>query len=110
MIGHIRRKLAAATDGDRQMVEILIAVLNDRLGAVVAACREALASGTHSRDVILKILARRHDVTPAPCVAVPAALTLSIEPAADCGRYDRLFASCIRASFGPSVIARTRNS
>jgi hypothetical protein len=38
----IRRKLRAVPDGDRQMVEVLTAVLSDGLEAVEAACREAL--------------------------------------------------------------------
>ena len=38
----IRRKLAGLDDGDRQMVEILTAVLSDGLPAVEAACAEAL--------------------------------------------------------------------
>lgn len=86
----VRTRLGRGDDADRQFVGVLAAILTDGLDAVEAACREALVSGTCSRDVILNILARRHDVTPAPAMAVPAALTLSIEPAADCGRYDRL--------------------
>ena len=86
----VRTRLGRGDAADRQFVGVLAAILTDGLEAVEAACREALASGTCSRDVILNILARRHDVTPAPTVTVPAALTLSIEPAADCGRYDRL--------------------
>ena len=89
----VRTRLGRGDEADRQFVGILAAIPTDGLDAVEAACREALASGTHSRDVILNILARRHDVTPAPSVAVPAALTLSIEPAADGGRYDRLRAA-----------------
>jgi hypothetical protein len=39
---------------------------------------------------VLNILARQRDAPP-PCpVTTPAALTLSIEPAADCARYDQL--------------------
>lgn len=38
----VRRKLAGATDGDRQMVKILATVLIDGLSAVEAACSEAL--------------------------------------------------------------------
>ena len=53
------RKLAGADDGDRQMVTILTAVLSDGLGAVEAACGEALRESVHSADVILNILARR---------------------------------------------------
>ena len=55
----IRRKLAGAADGDRQMVGILAAVLSDGLPAVEAACLEALREGVHSADVVLNILARQ---------------------------------------------------
>ena len=36
----VRRKLTDAADGDRQMVDILTAVLTDGLPAVEAACAE----------------------------------------------------------------------
>ena len=38
---------------------------------------------------VLNILARQRDPAPPRSVATPAALTLAIEPAADCARYDR---------------------
>lgn len=57
-IERVRRKLRAAPDGDRQMVEILGAVLSDGLPAVEAACAEALREGVHPADVILNILFR----------------------------------------------------
>jgi hypothetical protein len=37
----VRRKLAGARDGDRQMVDILTAVLSDGRQAVEAACADA---------------------------------------------------------------------
>jgi transposase len=86
----VRRKLRAAHDGDRQMVEILGAVLTDGLPAVEAACGEALKEGVHSADVILNILARQRDPGPPVTIATPEALRLRHEPAADCARYDRL--------------------
>src|SRR3954468_1953883 len=52
----VRRKLAGVGDGDRQMVDILTAVLGDGLAAVEAACAEALREGVHSADVVLNIL------------------------------------------------------
>ena len=64
-IERVRRKLRAAPDGDRQMVEILGAVLADGLAAVEAACAEALNEGVHSADVILNILARQPRSWPA---------------------------------------------
>ena len=60
----IRRKLTGSADGDRQMVKILAAVLDDGLPAVEAACAEAMDQGVHSADVILNILARRRDPGP----------------------------------------------
>jgi transposase len=89
-LGRVRARLAGHDDGDRQMVEILAAVLTDGLAAVDAACAEALAGGACSADVVLNILNRRRQ----PCVPEPIltseSLRLRHEPAADCARYDRL--------------------
>ena len=89
-IERVRRKLRADRDGDRQMVEILGAVLSDGLSAVEAACAEALSEGVHSADIILNILARRRDPGPSVTIMTPEALRLRHEPAADCARYDSL--------------------
>jgi hypothetical protein len=86
----VRRRLAAAEDGDRQMVDILAAVLTDGLAAVEAACAEALGNGVHSADIVLNILARRRDPVAPITILTPDALRLRHEPAADCERYDRL--------------------
>ena len=86
----VRRKLAGADDGNRQMVEILTTVLTDGLPAVEAACAEAIAQGVHSADVVLNILARRRDPGPPATIITPAALTLRHAPIADCARYDNL--------------------
>ena len=86
----MRRKLRAATIGDRQMVAILSAVLSDGLAAVEAACAEALDHGVHSADVILNILARRREPGPALTILTPDALRLRHPPMADCARYDSL--------------------
>jgi hypothetical protein len=53
----VRRKLASVEDGNRQMVDILTAVLADGLPAIEAACAEAIAQGVHSADVVLNNLA-----------------------------------------------------
>ncbi len=86
----IRRKLADADDGNRQMVNILTAVLTDGLPAVEAACAEAITQGVHSADVVLNILARQHNPDPPPTIMTPAALILRHAPIADCARYDNL--------------------
>jgi hypothetical protein len=56
----VQRTLERQPGGDRQVVEILGAVLTDGLEAVEAACAEALAHNVHSAGVVLNILARRH--------------------------------------------------
>ena len=90
-IERVRRKLASAEDGDRQMVAILGAVLTDGLAAVEAACAEALRDGVHSSDVVLNVLARRRDpIAAAVTILTPDVLRLRHEPAADCARYDGL--------------------
>ncbi len=86
----IRRKLAGSADGDRQMVEILTAVLGDGLSAVEAACAEALREGVHSADVVLNILARQREPPTPVSLLTPESLRLHHEPVADCARYDSL--------------------
>ena len=97
-LGRVRARLAGHDDGDRQMVKILAALLEDGpedgpedgLEAVEAACAEALAGGTFSADVVLNILNRRRRPPEAETIPTPDALRLRHEPAADCARYDRL--------------------
>src|SRR5260370_20883627 len=86
----VRRKLAGAHDGNRQMVDILTAVLTDGLLAVEVACTEAIAHGVHSADVVLNILARQRDPGPPATILTPAPLTPPIPPLAPCSRYDHL--------------------
>jgi len=86
----VRRKLASVDDGNRQMVDILTAVLTDGLPRVEAACTEAIVQGVHSADVILNILARQRDPGSPANILTPAALTLRHAPVADCARYDNL--------------------
>ena len=89
-LARVQRRLARADDGDRQMVDILNAVLSDGLDAVQAACAEALTGGVASSDVVLNILARRTAPAPVANVLTPHALALGQPPLADCARYDRL--------------------
>ena len=89
-LGRVRVRLAGHDDGDRQMVEILTAVLADGLAAVEAACAEALAGGVCSADVVLNILNRRRQPSETAPIPTPANLRLRFEPVADCTRYDRL--------------------
>jgi hypothetical protein len=89
-LAQLRRRLAGRDDGGRQFVDVLAAVPEDGLEAVEAACVEAVAADLSSRDVVLNILARRRTPPPPAPIATPAALRLTVEPAADCARYDAL--------------------
>ena len=89
-LSRVRARLARHGDGDRQVVKILAAVLEDGLEAVEAACAEALAEGTCSADVVLNILARRRQPEPPAPIPTPEDLRLRMEPVADCTRYERL--------------------
>jgi transposase len=89
-IERVRRMLTGTSDGDRQMVKILTAVLTDGLAAVEAACAESLVAGIASADVILNALARRQQPDPPPPIQTPERLELSLPPLADCARYDAL--------------------
>ena len=86
----VRAKLKNHADGDRQFVKVLGAVLDHGMGAVEAACAEALEAGIASGDVILTVLARRRQPTAPPSITTPDALRLKIEPMADCGHYDSI--------------------
>ena len=89
-LGRVRRRLAGHDDGDRQMVQILNAVLTDGMPAVQAACAEALDADAVSADVVLNALARQQQPeAPAP-IMTPERLKLDTPPLADCARYDTL--------------------
>ena len=79
-LGRVRAGLGRHDDGDRQVVKILGAVLEDGLEAVEAACAEALAEGACSADVVLNILARRRQPAPPALIPTAAALRLRLEP------------------------------
>lgn len=89
-IRRVQRKLERQHGGDRQMVDILSAVLTDGIDAVEAACAEALSHNVHSAGVVLNILARHREPPPPLTITTPDALRLSCEPAANCDRYDSL--------------------
>lgn len=89
-IRRVWRKLERQPGGDRQMVDILAAVLTDGVDAVDAACAEALSHNVHSAGVVLNILARHREPPPPLTITTPDALKLACEPIADCNRYDSL--------------------
>ncbi len=89
----IRKRLSAVSDGDRQMVDLLLAAHQQGLDVVETACVTALEAGLRSADAVLNILSRQNeaDVAADP-VPIPPHLQLREEPIADCARYDRITA------------------
>ena len=77
-------------DWDRQFVGILSAVPVYGLEAVEEACGQALTMGSTSKEVVLNLVNRNQDQTPAPSIDLQVHLSLKQEPIADCQRYDRL--------------------
>jgi len=87
----IRKRLGAVPDGDRQMVDLLLAAHAQGIDAVEAACTAALDTGLRSADAILNILSRQNDPDDLPdLVPIPPHLQLREDPIADCARYDRI--------------------
>ena len=84
-LGRMRARLTGRDDGDRQIVKILAAVLEDGLEAVEAACAEALACGACSADIVLNILARHRQPPPPPAIPTPEGLQLRHQPATMAG-------------------------
>lgn len=89
-LAKVRSRLAKLADGDRQVVRILSAALQDGLDAVELACAAALEAGAISADVVLNRLLRASDPPRLPAVSIAQALTLAVEPRADLAGYDQL--------------------
>lgn len=87
----VRNTLHNRPDGDKQFVAILAAVLTHGLDAVVDACAEAVAANTISQGIILNLLSRTQEPSPATeRLALPHLPQLKMPPIADCQRYNLL--------------------
>jgi hypothetical protein len=97
-LGRVRQRLNAVADGDRQMVDILSAVLTNGLTAVEAACAKALNSGVFSSDVILNILSRHRQFTPPAIHAAGNSRRRQFTPPAIHAAGDRHHPGCAQAT------------
>lgn len=86
----LRERLAKHSGGDRQFVEVLSMVALYGLEAVSEACADALEEQVVTSAHVVNLLHRTISSARTPLLQVPEALKLSVEPAANCGRYDRL--------------------
>ena len=89
-LSRVRERLARYQGGDREFVEILLAVQQHGVDIVEQACGKALSEGTVRGEVILNTIARHGDPLPVDTVSVPVSLLIALEPTADCSRYDAL--------------------
>jgi len=86
----LRERVAKHADGDRQFVDILSMVAVYGLDAVAAACAAALEEQVAGSAHVINLLHRAHAPARPPPLQVSEALKLSIEPAANCDRYNQL--------------------
>jgi hypothetical protein len=77
-------------EGDRAFVELLLAGRQHGLETLEVACELALEQGTLTAAVVLNHLHRWLSPRPPETLPTPERLRLTLEPAADCARYDRL--------------------
>jgi hypothetical protein len=89
-IARVRKKLLNHPKGDRAFVDILLAMREYGSEIMTVACELTLEHGTVSSAVVLNHVHRLAHSDKLRSVDVPDSLVLNIEPAADCGRYDRL--------------------
>jgi transposase len=89
----LRQLLQERPGGDREFVQVLMAIRSHGCEPVAQAAREALALGAVSFDVLFNLLSRRTQAPPPPpAEALPTHLALRHVPVADCSRYDQLLA------------------
>jgi transposase len=86
----IRDHLMKRTGGDRQCVELLLAIQDHGLEAVVVACELAITDNVLSADYILNLLHRLRPAPAIPDIKTPDTLRLQCEPEANCKRYNTL--------------------
>lgn len=84
----LKRGLRRHTNGDRIMMQVLVAVPIVGLEPLLVAVELVLESGSLSADHILNIVARLTSTTPPPCVET--SLQLKVAPVANKARCDRL--------------------
>jgi len=90
----VRDRILKQPKGDRAFVELLILAGHAGMDALTVACELALESGVVSGSVVMNELRRL--IAPHlsdAAIDVPAAIALTVEPLANCQRYDYLLGS-----------------
>lgn len=89
-VKRVRELLLKRPGGDREMVEILLALKTHDLDTLGIACDRALATGVVSASQVLNLLARLTEPPRPEPIPTPDALRLTVLPIADLTRYDAL--------------------
>lgn len=87
----VRDRIVKQPKGDRAFVELLMLAGEAGLDALTVACELALECGVVTAPVVMNELRRLiAPHLPAAAINVPDAIALTIEPVANCHRYDYL--------------------
>lgn len=90
----VRNRILRHPKGDRAFVELLMLAGEAGLDALTVACELTLECGVASAPVVMNELRRLiAPHLPAAAISVPDRIALTIEPIADCQRYDYLLGS-----------------
>ena len=90
----VRDRILKQPKGDRAFVELLILAGEAGLDALTVACELTLECGVVSAPVVMNELRRLiAPHLPAATINVPDGIALTIEPIANCNRYDHLLGS-----------------
>jgi hypothetical protein len=90
----VRDRILKQPKGDRAFVELLMLAGQAGLDALTVACELALESGVVSASIVMNELRRLlAPYPPTTAIEVPDTIALSIEPLANCQRYDYLLGS-----------------
>jgi hypothetical protein len=95
-IRRVQERLMQQPSGDKAFVELLLAGRQPGLEPLDVACALALKHGTVTAAGVLNHLHRLVSPSLPPPLPTPERLRLTLEPQADCARYDRLRPTGVR--------------
>ena len=86
----VRDRLLKQPKGDKAFVDVLLMAKDAALEAMETACALTLETGIINASVVINELRRLLEPPRAKTLTAAESLSLHVEPAADCGRYDSL--------------------
>tara|TARA_B100000745_G_C20144575_1_gene392481 strand:+ start:143 stop:1636 length:1494 start_codon:yes stop_codon:yes gene_type:complete len=89
-IAKVEAALMKRKGGDKDYVQILLAIKSHGIEVVDVACSIALGDNVVNKDAILNIIHRLRTGVKPEQIETPATLTLKQEPHADCEQYNKL--------------------